>query len=236
MLFVDNKDLPKGINNVLPNSGKDFFRKTANNSFERTNNEVLAMKVAWQLTKAKFRRQGNQLVALSSDFIEPVLFQFDLVPSGSELIVNEENGDITIDAVLADNKEFTNPSGQKRFFSIEDLQSLANQINEEGSTNPLTGHDEVYKLVMKYGYNYEAIKRELGKNRGFIKNIKAVVEKGKLWIRALLDKRYKNHIQKFKGVSLEAFSTPVGNRLTNPRHLGFIFTNNPRVEGAQIAS
>ena len=201
----------------------------------KTSNEAVASRVAWESTKSKLRRVDGKLVANEEDFIIPVLYEFSMSPKGdSEIIFNEVDGELTVDAVLADTTTFTNPNGESRQFDEAALQELADQINKEGSVAPITNHDELKRLFIKHGGNSEAIVKEMKESRGIIKSIKAVVEKGKLWIRALLDKRYKNHAQKFKGVSLEAFGTPINGKLTKPKYVGFIFTDHPRMQNARV--
>ena len=51
----------------------------------------------------------------------------------------------------------------------------------------------------------------------------------------VLDKRYKNHVDKFNSLSIEAFAdSDESKRLRNPKYLGFTFTNNPKLKSAKI--
>lgn len=235
MLYKETSQLPETVRNILPKNGQKLFMDIANKQIAKGNNESTAIQVSWAYVKSKFRKVDGKLVANDEDFILPELYELHLESTNNELIINDEMGELVVDAVLASTKPFKNPNGEDRFFSEEDLMEIAEQINTQGSTNPTFTHQELSDIIMKYGFNYELVANELKKNRGLLKSIKAVVKEGKLWIRAMLDKRYKNHINKFKGVSIEALSTPVGNRLTKPQYLGFIFTNNPRDRQALVA-
>jgi hypothetical protein len=113
---------------------------------------------------------------------------------------------------------------------------MADQINTYGSTLPDVDHEKLMTLVKKHGRDQVAIMNSLKNEKGIFKSIKAAVTNGKLWIQAILDKRYKNHTDRFKALSIEAFADVEGDRLTNPQYLGFTFTNTPKLPGAQIAS
>jgi hypothetical protein len=224
------------VEKILPKEGFRMYTGIAKAQMAKGNSQAVAEAVAWKIVKSKFQKVEDKWVANESDFVKPELYELHLEATGNELVVSDVDGELIVDAVLATTKAFINPRGEERFFTDEDLMDIANQINSQGSTNPIFTHAELAELVMKHGFNYELVANELKNNRGLIKSVKAVVEKGKLWIRAMLDKRYKNHVNKFKGVSIEAFSTPQGNRLTKPQYLGFIFTNNPRDSQATIAA
>ena len=131
----------------------------------------------------------------------------------------------------------TNKNTDGDFFTEEELKVIETQINTFGSTLPDVDHEKLNSLVQRYGNNYDAIVAELRKEKGIFKNIKAVFEKGKLWIQAVLDKRYKNHTEKFKGLSIESLAKRDDDgRLRNPKYLGFTFTNNPKLVAAKIAA
>ncbi len=222
------------INNILPTTGVNLYNEVVQAQLHKGNTQGFAQEVAWNIVKSKFVKQEGKWVANSDAFVKPELYEFVFEATGEELVLNDEAGELVLDAVLASTKSFINPNGEARQFTEESLQELADQINLQGSTSPTFSHDELQNVVMKHGFDYEVVANELKSNRGLLKSIKAIVKEGKLWIRALLDKRYKNHVHKFKGVSLEAFTTPKGNTLTKPQYLGFILTNSPRDKSAII--
>jgi len=234
MLYNDTNMLPDSIKKILPVSGQKMYMDLVNAQFNKGNDEALASQVAWGVVKKRFNKVGDRWVANSSDFVKQELFEFQLEFANNELVVNDLDGELVIDAVLATTNTFMNPAGEPRHFEVEDLEELANQMNSLGSTNPTFSHNELQEVVKRHGFNYELVANELKQKRGILKSIEAAVKDGKLWIRAMLDKRYKNHVTKFKGLSLEALSTPIEGRLTKPQYLGFIFTDNPRDNQARV--
>jgi hypothetical protein len=137
-----------------------------------------------------------------------------------------------MEAILAT----TDKNTDNKFFTEDELSDISAQINTLGSTLPDVDHEKLQELVKKYGNNYEAIKTEIAKEKGVFKTIRSALKDGKLWIQAVLDKRYKNLVQKFGSLSIEALAdADVTGRLRQPKYLGFTFTNNPKLKAARIA-
>lgn len=225
--------VPSSVAKILPAEGVQFYEQSFTKLYNSLGSEELAHEGAWTLTRARMRVVGEELVACSEDFIAPQLFQFALQPAEEILIKNHDDGTIELDAVLA-TTEARRSDGKA--FDEEALHELARQINEEGSTFPDVDHAILAKLAEKYGPDADAIKANIKREKGVFNRIKAAVKDGKLWIKAFLDKRYKNYVERFSNLSIEAFATPVNGRLTKPKYLGFTFTNTPQLAGAQIAS
>jgi cation transport regulator ChaB len=224
--------IPKSIKKILPESGQLMFVEAFNKSYAKNKDEVLATKVSWEIVKNKFKQTNTGLVAMSDSFKPKKLFTFQASPVKDVFVSNAENGEIIMDAVLADTN--FNTDGFK--FRETDLQSLADQINTYGSTLPDVEH-ETLDVLQRQFTSYPQLVKELQKRKGVFTRIKAAVEDGKLWIKAWLDKRYKNHVEKFKGLSIEALATDDGDGVyKNPKYLGFTFTNTPKLVGATIAS
>jgi hypothetical protein len=222
----------KDIDKLLPLSGVKYFNDVYNKALSNGSSEGVALGVAWSAVKNKLVVQGGSLVAMSDNFETPTLFSFKMSQPEINVVMNSETEEIILDAILAD----TTPNTEGKFFTDEELQSISEQINVMGSTLPDVDHEKLNSLVKKFGNNYDAIVAELKKEKGIFKNIKATFEKGKLWIQAVLDKRYKNHTEKFKSLSIEALAKSDDNgRLRNPKYLGFTFTNNPKLKAARIA-
>ena len=96
--------------------------------------------------------------------------------------------------------------GDGRWFTPDALQAIADQINS------------------------------LAKEKGMFRKIKAAVKDGKLWIKAWLDARYREIIQLYKFLSIEALANPMPDgSLEDPDYLGFTFSDKPRLPDAQIA-
>ena len=82
------------------------------------------------------------------------------------------------------------------------------------------------------GYNTDKKIIETLKNKkGIAKSLKAIFENGRLWVRAVIDKRYKKLIQNSKGVSAEAFITETDDtdkKVLKADLLGFTFNINTK--------
>jgi hypothetical protein len=220
------------IKEKLPREGVQFYERVYQNSYNRNQDELLAHQVAWGMTKSKMKLVDGQLICNSEDFIPSQKYVFDLEPAEQILIKNHDDGEIELDAVLAT----TEPrETDGKYFTEEELTSLAEQINSDGSSLPDEEHATLKRLT-RSGVMNRDLPSLIGSEKGIFKTIKAVVKEGKLWVKAFLDKRYRNHAKNFKGLSIEtlAKSTPSG-RLVQPRYLGFTFTNTPQLAGAGIA-
>ena len=74
--------------------------------------------------------------------------------------------------------------------------------------------------------------------KGILKVVKAVYEKGKLWIKAIIDKRYIKRVKGFKSMSLEAYipeNKQSGNKYFGGEILGLALDNNAINPRARIA-
>lgn len=228
-----SNDVADSIRAILPKDGVQLFDELFLSQKQLGNSDSVAINVAWNVIKPKLKDEGGKLVAMSGAFIPPKIHSIMTSEPELKVVMNSETEEIILDAVLADTDKNTDGD----FFTEEELRSIETQINTFGSTLPDVDHEKLNSLVKKYGNNYDAIVAELKREKGIFKNIKAVFEKGKLWIQAVLDKRYKNHTEKFKGLSIESLAKrDSSGRLKNPKYLGFTFTNNPKLKAAKIAA
>lgn len=226
----------------LPESAQKMFLETFNKIY-KGDNESTAFAVAWQVVKKRMKKStenGGKYVALSSAFKPVEYYTFVLEHTNCELVINATGDEITFEAVLASTMEFMQNATTKRKFSEAALKNLADQINNFGSTHPDFDHETLNGLVKQYGDNYEMIMNALPKSKGLIKSIKAIYEKGKLWIRGVLDKKYKRIMKDVKGLSIEAISTDVdapSNTINSAKYLGFTFAvnKNPKISNAVVA-
>lgn len=223
------------IKEILPQEAAEFYQQVYDEAMSGGRDDALASKIAWTATRSRMTEVGGQLVCNSESFSVPRLFTFtfDIEPEREFIVMNSDTGELELDAVLATTEPRT-PDG--KYFTEVELEELAMQINEEGSTLPDVDHATLQSIVAKYGGDYDKIVAELKREKGIFKNIKAAVKNGKLWVRAQLDKRYKNYTEQFRGLSIEAIGhTTKQGRVTKPRYLGFTFTNTPRIPGAGVA-
>jgi hypothetical protein len=119
----------------------------------------------------------------------------------SQLVKQTENGEEYMSAILAD-VGITN-TGHR--FSEQVLMKFAEQINQTLPVGDID-HELMTELESK-GYSNEQIAQLLKSKNGIVKAVKAIYEKGKLWVKLLIDKRYKKVVEKAKGLSLEAIAT-----------------------------
>lgn len=223
--------IPTSISKVLPEEGKVFYTGVYNKSYTSHSDEALAHEVAWTMTKARMRSENGTLVACSEDFIPHTVFQFALEPADHVLIKNHDNGDVELNAVLATTEPRKTDGAA---FTEEALIEMARQINEEGSTFPDVDHETLTRLQAQYAFDPEGLVAAVKREKGVFRSIKAAVKGGKLWIQAMLDKRYHNYKDRFSHLSVEALAKKNGRVLTSPRYLGLTFTKTPQLSGAQI--
>jgi hypothetical protein len=165
-------------------------------------------------------------------FIKRDIITFDVDTSKGFICRADDNSEY-ITLVL----NTTEPHKDGRVFSEELLRKWADSINN----SPIVGdidHKLFYNLMS--GYNSDAKIKTILKNKpGIAKTLKAVYEDGKLWVRAIIDKRYRNLINKSKGVSAEALITEVDDsdaKVLSADLLGFSFNINttPADYGASV--
>lgn len=235
--------IPNSVSKVLPETGKLFYKKVYNESFSRHGDEELATMVAWNMTKSRFTKVGDEFVALSESFVEPELVSFQLNPVDDEFVINAEGDEITFEGILADTSEFVQSAlpYKVRKFSEEALSDLAEQINNFGSSTPDVDHEVLNKLISEYNGNIELIANAMKKRKGLIKSIQAVVKDGKLWIKGKLDSRYKKIMSRVKGMSIESITNNLhsdGKTIKGSKYLGFTFALNdtPKIAGAKLVN
>lgn len=217
----------------LPREAKQFYTDVYNKSYSRNRNVTRSHEVAWTMTKSRLRKVGETLVCNSEDFVTPSVYTFQLEPASEVLITNHANGDVEVDMVLATTEQRKTDGAA---FTEEALGILAEQINAEGSTLPDVDHAVLAAIVKEHWPNKTRILAEVRKQKGTFKTIKAAVQDGKLWVKAILAKPFAALAEKFKKVSIEAFGHVDSNGLIHkPTYAGFTFTPNPQLAGAGVA-
>ena len=223
----------KLIKDLLPKEGKNFYNKVYLEALKASNNVAVAQTIAWKEVKKRLIPTDSGLVANSDSFKEAKVYSFQMKNEDTKIVMNSDTGEIIMEAVLAS----TDANNEGKSFTPEALEDINAQINIHGSTLPDVEHEKLQLLVKKHGRNQNAIINELKVEKGIFKSIKSMIRDGKLWIQAFLDKRYKNHVDKFKALSIEAFAENDGNgKLERPKYLGFTFTNDPSIKNTRIAS
>ena len=152
--------------------------------------------------------------------------------SDAQFIKRTENGDEYVSFKLADTQ--LDSFGVK--LSDDVLKNWADYIN---NNNPLVGDidHEFYDQVLSGMYETDEIIEKLRSKKGIAKGVQAVFEKGKLWVKALIDKRYRKVIERSKGVSLEALiNRDENNNVIGADLLGFTFAvqQDPVISGTEV--
>jgi len=153
--------------------------------------------------------------------------KFDLVKEGPTLIKRSSAGEDYVDFVLTD----TLPDLEGVTLTEELLQQWAEGINQGDVIVGDIDHEEYDYVVSNIPDPDEASSIIKNMKKGIAKGVKAFLRDGKLFVRAIIDKRYKKIIEKAKGVSLEALldivNTPDGGKVAaSGKLLGFTFAVN----------
>ena len=152
----------------------------------------------------------------------------------SNFIVRDDNGEFYFDATLMSTR--TNNDGIS--FDIGLLNKWADYINANGILGDVD-HD-LFNSMVREGHSEQEILDFMKNKPGISKAVKAYIKNGALKIRAWIDKRYKNVLEKAKGLSLESIVSKTDS--DNPNHVldgdlfGFTFNvnSNPASEDAKI--
>ena len=196
MPYNSIKELPESIKK-LPISAQEIFKNVFNKVY-KNNGDELSFKIAWAAVKKKFKKVDNKWVAKSNNY---TLFKVEL-ENNSELFVNKsDDGEYYLEGVLSD----VGLDVHNTRFTEEALKDYAEQINKHGIGGFIT-HKDWKQFCMNNSHLPEEvfIAKARNERKGILKAIKAVYEKGRLWIKALIDKRYLNRVKKFTKMSIEA--------------------------------
>lgn len=194
---------------------------------EYVKTKPLKVQQGWETTYKKYSVQGHEygVIAANTWLLEQkkkekvvrTTLKFD-VNSSQGFLKRSDDGEDYISLVL--NSIIPNKDGKT--FTEKILNKWAEQINSKGIVGDID-HGEYDRLLMS-GMTDEEVMEHLKGKPGIAKAIKAVVQDGKLWVRAFIDKRYRKIIEKAKGVSSESFVTcDDNNNVVDGDILGFTF-------------
>jgi hypothetical protein len=145
--------------------------------------------------------------------LQPLKF---IVDHSGEFIKRSEDNELYVSAVLQD----VHGDRDGVMWSPEVLQKWADDINK-GTYFGDVDH-QTYDQLLQSSLSDEELKERLKDKKGIVKTVKALYEKGNLWVRLLIDKRYKKQLEKAQGLSLEAFVEKDGsNKVVDGDFLGF---------------
>jgi hypothetical protein len=192
------------------------------------NGEELALIVANKWLKEKVVEKKS--IARTNESLERVSL---VVDEAVEFLSRTEDGEDYVSFKLADNQ--VDSKGVK--LPEELLKRWADEINSGKTVLGDIDH-EAWQKLLESGMTEEQIKKEIQEKPSIAKAVRAVFEKGRLWVRAIIDKRYKKQIKQSQGVSLEAIiKRKVSDNSVFDGHLaGFTFgiKQTPVIPGTEV--
>lgn len=183
---VDSTDLPsyvKGRPREIVTRWIEIF-----NSVYSEHGEELAFIVANKWLKKYYDEHK---------YVKRCVIQFD-VDTSQKFISRSDDGEDYVTLVLGS----TEPHKDGLVYSESLLKKWENDIN---TGNLSIGGDidhELYDKLLDAGLSDERIRKELKSKPSIAKAFKAIYEKGKLFLRAMIDKRYRKIITESRGVSV----------------------------------
>lgn len=191
---LNSKNLPSYVEKLSDKNKKKWINIFNTAYTEYGEKKAFLMANSWLKKNIK----SKTVTAKTTQSVEKLTFFVD--DSEKVLIKRTDDGQDYIDFVLTDNK----PDSEGVTYSEDLIQKWADQINSGDILIGDYDHSEYDKLIMS-GLSPDEVMKRLKTKPGIAKTVKAIVDKGRLWVRAMIDKRYKKMIQtKSKGVSLEA--------------------------------
>ena len=227
MPYTNNEELPSALKK-LPSKAQSLYRQVFNEMYAKHKDDSKASTIAWTVVKKQFKQVDGKWVAKG---MSRELYTFNIDTKDDIFIQKADDGEFYIEGILSD----IYPDSEGWSFTEETLKDFANQINEISICGGIT-HQEWKELQMKYSHlsEEEFIQKARTERKGILKTVKAVYENGKLWIKAIVDKRYANQVKKFNKISLEAIipkQFQQAGKYLGGKILGFALDNravNPR--------
>jgi hypothetical protein len=222
----NSKDLPSYVKNRSESVKKKWI--SIFNSVYAKEGEKVAFIVANKWLKDKVVEKKT--VARTSETLERVELVID---ETVEFLSRTEDGEDYISFKLADNQ--VDSKGVQ--LPEEILKKWADEIN---SGKILLGDidHESWQSLLGAGLSEDQIKKEIQNKPSIAKAVRAVFEKGRLWVRAIIDKRYKKLIKGSKGVSMEAIikRRNSDNKVFDGHLAGFTFgiKQTPVIQGTEV--
>lgn len=215
--------------NNFPNYVQEFYAKVK----EDAGGGAYGSRVAWNAVKSRLHETENTIIAQAKDFVPQSMYTFTVKQEKTEVITQSEDGDYILDIILATDQK--NKNG--KYFTEQDLKEMASYINENGLAAPgEDNHSEFERVALTEGLDTRRIRKRLQDMRGEIKNVKAAVKDGKLWVQGRLDKSFKTKADAYENVSIEILGRTDANNRMSGTPVSFIFTDKPMQNGTAIAS
>lgn len=209
----------------LPEVVKTFYNEVYNQAVGLGHDSLKASSISWAITKGKLNKVENSYIARCKDFeiIKKVHYEF---VADEASVSRSDDGYSYVDYVLLTNG--VHNDGIR--FSNDAVNSLVDQINNEGLVGRVEALHEEWEQLVRNGLSPEEVEKILqGKDTG-IKAIKAVNNGGKVVARVKVRQDLVDKVLSYKGASVEA-RIPAhyfkDGFVTNARYQGFVFTPSP---------
>lgn len=164
------------------------------------------------------QRESSSLEAKTKSAVRLEKAFFKL--SDSQLIKRSKDGEEYVDFVLTD----TGLDSEGVSYPEDTIKRWVEQINSGDVFVGDINHEEYDRIALTSSTPEQAAELIKRSKKGIAKAIKAIFDKGKMFVRAIIDKRYKKVISKAKGVSLEALiNRDYSGAVTDGELLGFTF-------------
>ena len=227
MYTISSNNLPSYVKKLSEVSKKKWV--AIFNMVAEQKNEETALIVANKWLKRQITKEEVVANTKNTVKLERIVF----TANDNQLIKRTDGGDEYVEFILTD----TGINSLGESYSEEILQQWADDINKGVFVGDVD-HEEYDKILRVATTSEQAASLIKNTKRGIAKTLKAIYENGKLWVKAIIDKRYKKVIEKAKGVSLEAFvEKDANNKVISGDLLGFTFAvnDNPVNSRAVIA-
>lgn len=182
----------------MPMAAQQMFEATHKKAKSKGHSDVKAGKIAWSVVKKRFTQKDGKWVARTSDFIDVQYYTFTATPA-EHFIERTEGGALVHNYILTD--LFPDKMGTAPTEAM--LNKWASWLNEH-KPEVDTDHEMFQAMKEQYGGNVKLVERAMRFKKGIAKTLKAFVDKGKLVVSLVFDKRYEKFAERVKGLSVEA--------------------------------
>jgi len=230
MPYKNINELPVVIKK-LPRKAQTLFLKTFNNVYPKQG-ESKSFKIAWAMISKSFKKVNGTWIAKGMGHS---LMRFELTPTDNVFVKKGKDGEYFLEGVLSD----VGVDADGNNFTAQALRNFAKQINEEGISGFIS-HADFDKFCVDNSHlsRSEFVSKARKTRQGIMKVIKAVFDKGKLWIKAIIDKRYVKRVKQFAKMSIEAIVPSMfqkGKTFTDGFVIGLALDNNASNSRANIS-
>ena len=216
---INSENLPSYIKKLSDDIKAKWV--TIFNSVYEKEGEKIALIAANKWLQRGIKKTSVEGKSDNALFIERITLEL----GDKQLIKQTADGEEYVDFVMTDTGADT--EGNKYPESL--IKRWTDKINSGESFIGDIDHKEYDEILINSSTVDEAAELIKNTKKGIAKTVKAYFDKGRMWVRAIIDKRYKKIIERAKGVSLEAIvSRNLNGEITDGDLLGFTFAVDQR--------